>query len=228
MLTEDQFKAALPRGMSVRVNDEIMSTIQLALKDNVHAEMISENILGYTHVLQTGKYKLENYINAVKYVSYKVMGNSNLAAFSKTFPDKYQNWLKDGVSNSDIASYISAYNKSKLVVAIYSDTLIPTHILNAHHFQEAINTQVEIMRNEDASYKVRSDAANSLMTHLKAPEASKVEMDLTIKEDSGLMALKNSMKELVAKQQEMLANNMVSAKDVAEAPIIIDQDPSLN
>ena len=224
MLNEEQFKACLPKAMTTRVNPEVMDAVNNALADPMVAEMMSENIMGYTHVLKTGKFKLVNYVNAVRYVSYKVMGNSNLNSFVKTFPDKYQEWVSQGVTGSDIASYITAYNKSKLVIAIYTDTLVPTHILNAHRFQEAINIQVEIMNNEDASYKVRSDAANSLMTHLKAPEAARVEMDITIKEDSALGALKENMAKLVRQQQEMIIDRSTSVKDIAEAGIIIEHD----
>ena len=57
----------------------------------------------------------QDYVNAVKYVSHKLMGCTNLDAYVKTFPVKYQGFLNQGVLSKDIASYITAYNKSKLV-----------------------------------------------------------------------------------------------------------------
>ena len=222
MLTQDQFKAALPKQMQKNINQEVMDKINDTLRNPDTREMLRENMIGYASVMQQGKFQMDQYINAVKYVSFKTMGDTNIAAYTKTFPDKYQSFLDRGVVSKDIASYITAYNKSKLVNLIYEQSLVPTHVLNADVFQKAINVQAEIMADPDVSPKVRSDAANSLMTHLKRPEAQKIELDIGVKEDSAISDLRASTRELVAQQKAMLKSGTMNAKDIAHSDLIID------
>ena len=177
-LTIEQFKEALPDGMQKNVNHLVMMQINNTLENPEEWDAYKENLLSYTSVLRMGKFKMEQYVNAVRYVGFKVMEYTNKDAYRKTFPKKYANFKANGVSDKDISSYTAAYNKSKLVCLIFEQTLIPTHILNAPMFQKAINVQAEIMLDESVSPKVRSDAANSMMTHLKSPEVKKVELDI--------------------------------------------------
>lgn len=220
MLTKEQFAVALPKQFRGSLSQEVMDKINAAMSDPDMAEMMRDNLVGYTQVMNDGKFKLGNYVDAVRYVSYKLLGVTNLSAYIKTFPDKYQDFLSRGIENKDIASYISAYHKSKLVQLIMAQTMTPTYVLNADIYQEAINTQAMIMRNEDASYKVRSDAADSLLKHLTPPQESKIELEVGIKSDSVLTDLKDAVKDLVAKQREQIINGHASPKEIAEAVII--------
>lgn len=203
-LTEEQFRDALPTGMKKAINPLLIMNINNTLENEEEWEVYKENILSYTGVLQHGKFKMDQYLNAVRYVGYKVMGMTNKDAYEKTFPDKIRGFLAKGVAAKDIASYTTAYNKSKLVNLIFEQTLIPTHILNAPMFQKAINVQASIMLNEDVSAKVRSDAANSLMTHLKAPETKKVELDIGISQSSIIDDYQKSISLMVSQQMKLI------------------------
>jgi hypothetical protein len=176
--------------------------------------------------LQQGKFKLANYISAVRYVSFKVMGLSNKAAYIKAFPDKYQKFLQDGVSEKDIASYTSAYNKSKLVNLIFAQAQIPTYILNAPLFQKAINVQADLMMNA-RSEMVRFSAANSLLAHLKPPETTQVELNIGINKGEIIEDYEKAMRAMVLKQQELISAggdlNMITNANIK--PII---DATLN
>lgn len=218
-LTPEEFKRCLPKQMGTRVNIEVVDKVNAALRDPDTAEMMRDNILGYTDVLSEGRFKITSYIDAVKYVSYKLMGNTNIVAFVKTFPDKYNDYVARGVSKKDIASYVTAYNKNKLVNLILEQSLIPTYVLNASNYQEAINTQMELMRNPDVSPKVRSDAANSILNHLKRPEPAKVELDVGLKDTDTLAELKNLSRQLASQQATLINDGSASSKDVAETRI---------
>jgi glutamine synthetase type III len=111
------------------------------------------------------------------------------------------------------------YNKNMLVSKIFEQTLIPTHVLNADVYQKAINVQAYLMVNAD-SEKVRTDAANSLLNHLKKPETSKVQLDISYKEDKTLEDLRATTQALVEQQRRLLEEKVINAKDVAEAVII--------
>lgn len=218
-LTVDQFKRSLPDKVKKSVSQELIDQINKTLADPELYESYRDNLLSYTRVMADGRFKVSSYIDAVKYVSHKLMGCSNIDAYTKTFPDKYQRFLAQGVSSKDIASYVTAYNKSKLVNLIFEQTLVPSYVLNQDLYQKALNVQAELMVSA-TSEKVRSDAANSLLTHLKMPETQKVELEIGMKEDSTIEALRQSTLELVAAQRAMLQAGALNAKEVAAVRII--------
>lgn len=221
VLTVEQFKKALPDSLKKSVNQELIDKINTTLSDPDMYENYRDNLLSYTRVMADGKFKVSNYIDAVKYVSHKLLGCTNIDAYIKTFPDKYARFTAQGVSAKDIASYVTAYNKSKLVNLIMEQTLVPSWILNQDLYQKALNVQADLMMTAK-SEKVRSDAANSLLTHLKQPETQKVELNLNTKEDSAISALRETTMELVRQQRLMLESQMVNAQEVAHSKLLIE------
>lgn len=221
MLTLDQFKEALPDKVKKVINQELIDKINNTLSDPEQFEHYRDNLLSYTKVMADGRFKIQNYLDAVRYVSFKLMGNSNIDAYTRTFPDKVQDFQARNVAAKDIASYVTAYNKSKLVNLIYEQTLIPSYVLNQDLYQRALNTQAELMINAK-SEKVRSDAANSLLTQLKPPEVKKVELDIGIKEDSSIAQLRQATMELAAQQRLALQAGMVTAQETAHSVLVIE------
>jgi hypothetical protein len=86
-------------------------------------------------------------------------------------------------------------------------------------YQKALNVQAEIMltaRSEIA----RTNAANSLLQHLKMPETAKVELDVNVKEDQSINELRQATLALARRQREMIASGAMNARDVAEQKVI--------
>ena len=219
LMTLEQFQKALPDKMRKTVNQELVDSINTVLSSPDMYEAYRDNLLSYMSVLNDGKYKIMDYVNAVKYCSNKLMGSTNLDAFIKTFPDRYNNYVANGTSSKDIASYITAYNKNKLVNSIMEQSLIPSWILNQDMYQAALNVQFGLM-NTAVSEKVRSDAANSLLNHLRPPEVQKVSLDIGVKENSTIDVLRQTTLELVSMQRKMIEANAMTVIDVAESRII--------
>lgn len=222
-LTIDQFKQALPDKVKKSINQELIDQINTTLSDPEMFESYRENLLSYTKVMADGRFKVDSYVQAVKYVSHKLMGCTNIEAYTKTFPDKYARFVAQGVQAKDIASYVTAYNKSKLVNLIFEQTLIPSYVLNQDLYQKALNVQADLMVNS-GSDKVRCDAANSLLTHLKMPETQKVELEIGVKEDSSISQLRQATLELARQQRLALEAGAMNAQEVAHARIVIDVD----
>lgn len=221
VLTLETFRTALPDKVKKTINQELMDSINKTLSDPDMFETYRENLLSYASVMADGRFKMESYVSAVKYVSHKLMGASNIAAYIKTFPDKYQDFINRGIETKDIASYVTAYNKSKLVNLIMEQTLIPSYVLNQDLYQKALNVQAELMLTAK-SEKVRSDAANSLLTQLKMPEVNKVQLDVSVKEDGSIAALRESTLELVRQQKLMVQAGAMNAQEVAHSKLVID------
>ena len=222
-LTIDQFKQALPDKVKKSINQELIDQINTTLSDPEMFESYRENLLSYTKVMADGRFKVDSYVQAVKYVSHKLMGCTNIEAYTKTFPDKYARFVQQGVQAKDIASYVTAYNKSKLVNLIFEQTLIPSYVLNQDLYQKALNVQADLMVNS-GSDKVRCDAANSLLTHLKMPETQKVELEIGVKEDSSIAQLRAATLELARQQRLAMEAGAMNAQEVAHARIVIDVD----
>lgn len=220
-LTVDQFQSALPDKVRRSVNQELIDKINTTLSDPDMYEAYRDNLLSYTRVMADGRFKVSEYINAVKYVSHKLMGCTNLDAYSKTFPDKITRFTAQGVAAKDIASYVTAYNKSKLVNLIMEQTLIPSYVLNQDLYQKALNVQAELMTTAN-SEKVRCDAANSLLTHLKMPETQKVELNIGVKEDSAIAALRESTLALARQQRLMVEAGQMNAQEVAHSKLVVE------
>lgn len=218
-LTEEQLKQVLPAKLKKSINKELIDKVNQSITDPVLAEMLRDNIIGYVHVMQDGKFKIEDYLHAVKYVSYKLMGDTNVTAYTKTFPNRYQTLINKGMDSQAISKYVAAYNKNKLVNLIYEQTLIPTHILNADIYQKAINTQAELMVTA-RSEKVRSDAANSILNHLKAPEKKEIEINLGVKQGSALDELRATTQQLADQQRQIMEAGGMTAQQVAHQPIV--------
>ena len=218
-LSLDQFRQALPDKVKKAVNQELIDQVNLTLSNPDEYEAYRDNLLCYTRVMSDGRFKVQEYVNAVRYVSHKLMGATNIEAYTKTFPDKYTRFVANGVVAKDIASYVTAYNKSKLVNLIFEQTLIPSYVLNQDLYQKALNVQADLMVNAN-SEKVRTDAANSLLTHLKMPEVHKVELDIGIKEDSSISMLRAATMELARQQRLAMESGSMSAQDAAHSKIV--------
>ena len=222
-LTLDQFKQALPDKVKKSLNQELIDQINTTLGDPELYESYRDNLVSYTKVMSDGKFKISSYIDAVRYVSHKLMGCTNIDAYTKTFPDKYTRFMAQGVAAKDIASYVTAYNKSKLVNLIFEQTLIPSYVLNQDLYQKALNVQAELMTTAN-SEKVRCDAANSLLTHLKMPETQKVELEIGVREDSSIAALRATTLELARQQRLMVESGAMNAQEVAHGKLVIDAE----
>lgn len=219
----EEFKRCLPASVRGSVSDEIREAFNSCLADPNTREVMSQNLLGYTDVISKGKFKLENYISAVRYCTYKSMGNTNILAYKKTFPERYSSYVDQNMEMKDINSLISAYNKSKLVTLIYQSMMIPTYILNQDVFQEAINVQRQLMLDPNTKPLIRTQAAKALMDTLKPPEIKQMELEVSIKETDTMAELRKVTTEL-AKAQLDAINNGSTVTDIIDAQLVQDAE----
>lgn len=218
MLTKEQIEKAVPAHLKSNITQSLVDLVNNVSGDPEFAEQVRQNFISYTSVLKDGKFKTEDYLNAVTYVSYKVMGYSNQESYAKTFPQRYAALVAKQTSSKDIAAYVSAYNKGKLVNLILEQTLVPSWVLNQDLYQRAINVQAELMISS-TSDKVRCEAANSLLTHLTKPKEVGPLLNIDMRESSGM----NEMRELLAKMastQQQLISSGVPTHVIASQDII--------
>jgi hypothetical protein len=220
MLTLQQVAHALPPNLKNNVTQQLVDNINNCVADPIMAEAIKDNFLSYTQVLNEGKFKTEDYLSAVMYVSFKLMGMTNQDAYARTFPARYRTLLNNGTSAKDISSYVAMYNKGRLVNLILEKSLIPTWVLNQHIYQKAINVQADLMSNAN-SEMVRMQAANSILTHLAKPKEVGPLINLDLREGSGLNELKATLTQLAQQQRDLIGQG-VTTKSIADQGLVID------
>jgi hypothetical protein len=221
LISEEQFKALLPKQFKGTVTQEVMDEINNALSDPIANEAFKENLLSYTGVMRDGKFKMKDYLNAVKYVSLKALGCSNIDAYYKTFPDRHQEFIRKGTSSKDISSYVAMYNGNKLVTILLVQVLTPFHIVNAPERQKALNILINLMCNGKSEIAI-VQAAKAVMEECRPPEETKFELNIGIKSDSMIEQLRTTMAEFSAQQLKAITLGTQSVTDIAHQKLVID------
>lgn len=219
MLTKEIVERAVPANLKNAITPQLVDLVNNIAADPLIAEQVRNNFISYTAVLKDGKFKTEDYVHAVAFVSYKLMGDSNKDAYFKTFPSRMANLMAKGTSEKDISAYVSAYAKGKLVNLILEQSLVPSWVLNQDLYQRALNVQARLMSDPDVSPKVQSDAANSLLTHLSKPKEAGPLINFDMKESSGMTEMKDMLQKLAQQQRDLILNG-VTAKEIAAQRII--------
>lgn len=218
MLTRDEVARSLPANLKSAATQALTDHINTITSDPILAEEIRSNFITYTHVLQDGKWGMEAYLNAVQYVTHKLMGRTNQEAYQLTFPQRMNELISKGTTSKDISAYVSAYHKGKLVNAIMEKCLIPVHVQFVDVYHKAISVQLDLMQNSQSD-KVRQDAANSILTHLAKPKdqapTALIQNNVSIELD----AMKKMMTDLASTQLSAIDHGM-TAKDLAGQTLI--------
>lgn len=222
MLTLNQVKEALPVSFRSNITQDMVNQLNSLSNDPEEARIIRDNVISFAKVLQTGQHKISDYVRACMYVSHKLMGHSNLEAYKKTFPERYAKMVTANKPINYISSIVSAYNKGELVTKITERSIVPAWVLNQDVFQEAINTQSDIMKDPSVPPRDRVAAANSILLALKRPDTMKAELEVTVKTDTGMAALEERLNELSRSQRDAILENRpgMSAKEVAEMALV--------
>lgn len=218
MMTVDELKTALPAHMKHSATQDLADLVNSACTDPEFARGLRENIVSYMSVLKEGRFKVTDYVSAVVYVSYKLMGYSNQDSYKRTFPQRYTDLVAAGADEKTISAYVSAYNKGKLVNLILEQSLIPIWVLNQDVAQKAINHLVTLMTTAN-SEKVQGEAAATLLMHLKKPESRQVELNLNLPESSGMKELTDLLGDLALKQRELIQAGM-STREIAHQKLV--------
>lgn len=224
LMTVQQLKEALPKNLHSNATQELADTLNQLACAPEEADLVRENFITFSKVLSEGKFKTEDYLNAVRYCTYKIMGYTHRDAYAKTFPDRWNLLALKGAPDKDISAYVSGYHKGQLVTKILQQAMIPGWLLHQDAFHRAVKTQYDLMIDENVSPKVRVEAANSLMTHLKPPEAAKVQVDVSVKQSGGIADLAAAMANLAQTQLEQIQAGG-SAREIGRVRVVGAEEP---
>ena len=218
MLALESVRKLVPKNQRTLVTQEFLDKLEASVNDNLVAEQFRENFVTYLNVLSKGKYKMEDYINAVKYVSFKLLGYSNINAYTATFPERYERLKTEG--QTQIEAFVSMYNKNKLVMQIYEQTIVPSYVLNAPMHQQALNTLAAMIVDDDVRGMTKVKACEAILQYTKQPDVVKGELTIGIEQSDTINDLREITENLADTYRVMLEKKGMRLKDVAEADII--------
>jgi len=185
-LTLELAKEMFPLKLRSNITQETIDKInEMSIEPEV-AHFYRDNLMTYTSVLLDGKYNISDYINGMKYITYKFMGDTNKSAYAKTFPERMDRMLKKGISEKKINSFITAYNKGSMITKIFERSIIPKSIVYRDLFHDAVMVNADLMVSAN-SEMVRHKAATTLMEQLAPPVDAKIELDINVKQESSIV-----------------------------------------
>lgn len=223
LLSVEGLQKIYPRKVNRETLEECVKMMNESIvgMDSVMREHYRDNLVGVIDVIKEGeRIKFADYVKAVKFCSFKMAGYTDTRAYSLTFPERIERMAREGISNANLYVYANSYAKNKVVVEIMAKLMVPTHIMYQDYFHMAVKTQVEIMTDNKVSPKVRSDAANSLMTHLKQPEIKQAELSINTNDSGIINQLSEALNNLSKGHKELLSQGRTTLKDISEAVII--------
>ena len=218
MLALEAVKKLVPKNQRTMITQEFLDKIEASVQDSLIAEQFKENFITYLNVLSKGKYKMEDYISAIKYVSYKLLGYTNIDAYAATFPERYNRLKQEGQQKID--AFVAMYNKGKLVMQIYEQTIVPTYVLNAPLHQEALNELAKMIKDPCVKGMTKVKACEAILQYTKQPDVVKGELSIDIGQQDTIAELREVTEQLADTFKKSLAHKVKSLKEISEANII--------
>ena len=225
-ITLKELRDSLPQKKRHLVKQDLVDNIN-QLGSAEFQEVYKENLIRFTDVLsEFPRQGVNGYADAVMFVSYRLLGDTQFDAWKKTFPEKYKKIAarKKGIEYE--RSWARHYAVNKMVNRIMERSMIPVYILNADIHQEAINVQADLMRHAK-SEQVRQKAAECLINTLKPPEEATLNIRVNHSSDA-LDELRDATRALAVAQREAIMAGRAGVRQIAESNIIdVNPDGSI-
>ena len=231
-MTIEELKRAVPRHSRGMITQNVVDVMnQLEGDQGIDfAEHYKQNFITLSKVMQSGEFSTTDYLNAIKFVSHKLLANSDIDSYQMTFPDRYERllikWQHLGdetlIRSAKISTFVTAYKQNALVAKVAEQALIPPRILNAPMFQEALNVQLELALTSGSDL-VRTQAANSILVHLKQPETQHIALEIGVKGTDELEAMRREMRNLASAQKNSIEVGSNTSLEIAESRLMIEQ-----
>ena len=199
-MTLDLLKESVPKEKAKFMNEELVTMINEAEVNGDWEGELEKDIISYSSILATGRYKTTDYIKAVEFCAYYLNNGDQADSYVRTFPEKVKRRVLEGKS-SYATGAPSMYFKGQLIQKILAQAQLPVRLIHHHKQHEAINKLFTLMTSPTSSDRIQMESANSLLINLKEPEAQKVELEIGVKKDEGAAALEAKLLDLATMQQ---------------------------
>ena len=197
----EEVKRIVPKKSRSLVNQETVDVLNAVESDNPDLlGSFKDNYVTYSKVLETPGTSVSDYKDAILFVTRISLGDTDIDAYAKTFPDRYSRLESLGKDRSGISQYANKYKSGKLVSSIIAQTAVPVWITNMGLRQEAINVNADLMYTAKSEL-VRQKAAETLMKELAQPEENKLTLDINPGKDA--IEANNNIAEQLARMADL-------------------------
>ena len=201
MITLEELQAMMPRKKKKNITQTLVDMIN-AIEDKTGFEgEFTKKVVGYSNVLESGRYKLTDYVNAVEFVTYYLNGDGQAEAYMKTFPEKVKKRLMEGKS-AYATGAPAMYYSGQLVQSLMAQAQLGVRVRHYDKIDRMVETLFGLAISPDSTDRIKMESADKLLNHLKEPEESKVEIEIGIKKDQSGEALEAKMLEVAMMQKE--------------------------
>ena len=231
-ITKDKLKNLLPKNTSVSITDEVLQLIQNMGTDiDFPQEGLEEDLMSYMHLLHQGSNSVESLVNAIKYCNLK-RNYQNKKAWSIVFPERYDNVIAKG---GHVDNHVASFNRSKLVLAIDKEMLIPVHLQYSPYFNKGVQELYKVGVLNDAglnadgdkmtvSPMVKVQALKELVAITKAPEESKI--DIAIGMDEKTKSVQEHLANQLDKMLDLQMADLKSGRSIEDVQVLgLNADP---
>ena len=211
-ITLEVIQTLLPKRYKRVADQKIVDEINHLVEDPDYGEEFKSATLNYMDIL-SGKepYSLREYLDAVKFYSLTATAISQAEAYMKVFPERLQARLDRGQGKEEMRSESARFNQTALVNRIRNQALVPLHLVNQSVTQKAINQLTHLMMNARSDV-AKVSAATALLKELRPPEATRLEIDVSVNESDALLDLKASLADIAATQLTSMERGQVDLK----------------
>ena len=228
-MTIDELKNAIPKHRRNLITQNVVDVFNGIEGEHGEdfVEHYKQNFVSMSTVMKGGLYSTKDYMNAVKFVAFKLIENTDIDAYHLTFPERYERLMRlheeygteEEIRSAKVSPFVTAYKKTDLVTKVLEQSLVPSRILNAPMFQQALNIQMKIAMTA-RSEQVKSQAAESVMKYTMSPEVQKIELEVGVKGQDEILSLRTEMHRLASQQQATIESGTNTSLEIAEATLL--------
>jgi hypothetical protein len=196
--------------------DDMQEIISICASGELEVDYFKEKLVAFSGVINgmRGVSALD-YIKAIQYCSFIATGDTQYDAYCKTHPDRVAAKACDGT----VRASANLYHKTDLVQKIIGMTEIPLHMIFMSVKYRAVEKLVHLM-DSSASDRIQMESADKLLTHLRTPETSKIQIDIGVKSNETMDSLDKTLMALAQKHVDMISSGVHTAKDIVDAEIL--------
>jgi len=205
-LTLEYMQATLPKNHAKTITQETIDEINHLVEDPDYGKHFKESMITSASVLG-GKepWSFEEYMNATKYLSIKALGETDLNAYVKVFPERLQVRLDDGFDKTVCRGEAGRFNNSMLVNALRGQSQVPFHLRNQGAAQDALDQLLHLMMNARSDV-AKVSAATAVLKETRPPEVQQVELQMGLSDQAVEMHEKQNetLREVALNQRKLL------------------------
>lgn len=221
----EKIRSGVPHELRQRFTPKAVNKMLERIDDEESKDSFIENLIDFSALLGDGRYSHTAFVNAVKFVTYRLMDRSKLDCYKLTFPDKYERMLEAGRDKNHIATVAWRYANGKLPTDMMKQARVELSVIFT---AERVKVATELSKIALYSPKElnRIKAAEVFLTHTAPPDEG-MQLDVNVTGDDTIQKLTQLLSDQAIRQKEKIITGEYTAAEVAgENPFLVEESGS--